>query len=70
MLKASTGRVVVLAIKKEVRRRGGIRSPEWTQLERRAGRHLKAAGSSGEHYTEALIMLGRGWKIDKPWRRP
>ena len=67
------GRVAMLAIEKEVRRRGGIDPGDERRLTETATgaleRYLRLAGSSGEHYTEALIMLDE-LEAEKPWRRP
>ena len=66
------GRVAALAIEKEVAR-GGIDPQDERRLSEAAidalERYVTLAGSTGEHYTEALIMLDE-LEIERPWRRP
>ena len=66
------GRVAMLATEKEAAR-GGIDSRDERRLAAAAisalERYVTLAGSAGEHYTEALIMLDE-LEVDTPWRRP
>ena len=65
-------RAAVLAIEKELDWRGGIDPRDRRRLTETAvgalHRYLTSAGPSGEHYTEALVMLDE-LELDTPWRR-
>ena len=62
-----------MAIDREIERRGRIER----DVERRftaaaigaLERYLRIAGSSGENYTEALILLDE-LELETPWRNP